>query len=57
MIFISGHMRMIVLQDIWKFSLGHCSQGLRDGCGATCADQKADHLVGSYMGLRRIPSP
>lgn len=45
-------MRMIVVEETWEFSLGSSSQGLSDGCEATSADQKADCLVGSCMGLR-----
>lgn len=54
MIFISSYMRMIVVEKTQEFSLGSSSQGLRDGCGATCADQKADCLVGSYSGLGEL---
>lgn len=54
MIFISSYMRMIVVEKTREFSLGSSSQSLRDRCGATCADQKADCLVGSYVGLRQL---
>lgn len=36
----------MVLEEPWEFSLGSFSQGLRDGCGATCADQNTGCLVG-----------
>lgn len=46
MIFISSYVRMIAVEETWEFSSGSSSQGLKDVCGATCAAQKADSLVG-----------